>query len=110
MVERDILNAINAFEEEADKIVKEAESTVKALKEELNEKKAALRKLYENNFLKEVENYKSNALKLFDEEAKKIESENKQFLKLLEEKATERIDKIIGDYLKEVVDYVNREA
>ncbi len=110
MVERDILNAIKSFEEEAEKILKEAESTVKALKEELNEKKLALRKLYENNFLKEVENYKSNALKLFDEEAKKIESENKQFLKLLEEKASEKIDKIIGNYLKEVVDYVNREA
>ncbi|MEF3244924.1 MAG: hypothetical protein K6343_02925 [Caldisericaceae bacterium] len=110
MVERDVLNAIKSFEEEGERVLKEAESTVRALKEELNEKKVALRKLYENNFLKEVENYRSSALKLLDEEAKKIESENKQFLKLLEEKATEKIDKIIVNYLKEVVDYVNREA
>jgi vacuolar-type H+-ATPase subunit H len=110
MLERDLLNTVREFEEEGEKILKDAEETVKALRENYKKKMQELKSGMEEKLNAEIENYKSIQ---FSNLRKEIDTFKANFLKELEnlEKQSElKAHDLLQKYTKEVLDYGNREG
>lgn len=110
MLERDLLNVIREFEEEGDSILKNAENTVKQMKEMQKKKMLDLRNELEESLKKEVENYKNTQLKNLQEELKKFKEHFDNDLKNLEVSSQSKLEELVLKYSKEVLNYGNRES
>jgi len=110
MLERDLLNTVREFEEEGEKILKDAEETVKVLKENYKKKMQELKSGMKEKLNAEIETYRSTQLSNL---RKEIDTFKANFLKELEnlEKQSElKVHDLLQKYTKEVLDYGNREG
>jgi vacuolar-type H+-ATPase subunit H len=110
MLERDLLNTVREFEEEGEKILKDAEEAVKVLREKYKKKMQELKSGMEEKLNAEIENYRSVQ---FSNLRKEIDTFKANFLKELEnlEKQSElKAHDLLQKYTKEVLDYGNREG
>lgn len=110
MLERDLLNTVREFEEEGEKILKDAEESVKLLRENYKKKMQELKSNMEEKLKTEIENYKNAQVSNLKKEIDAFKVSFLKELEILEKQSELKTNSLLQKYANEVLGYGNREG